>query len=43
MDEVFQEIKNGIGLNVDFDVPDAEGEDWPYVVMGRGSSMYGLH
>jgi hypothetical protein len=43
IDEVFKEIKEEIGLNVDFDVPDMEGEDWPHVVMGRGKSMYGLH
>jgi hypothetical protein len=40
MDEVFKEIKDGIGLNVDLDVPDAEGENWPCAVMGRG---HGLH
>jgi hypothetical protein len=39
MDEVFKEIRDGIELNVDLNVPDAEGEDWPYVVMGRGRSM----
>jgi hypothetical protein len=43
IDEVFRQIKEGTGLDVDFDVPDMEGEDWPYAVMGRGSSMYGLH
>jgi hypothetical protein len=43
IDEVFREIKEGTGLDVDFAVPDVEGEDWPYVVMGRGRSTYELH
>ena len=43
MDEVIDEFAEGIGVKVDFEVPDAEDTEWPYKVMGRGRSSYDLH
>jgi hypothetical protein len=43
MERVMAEIKDQTGLTMSLNVPDASETSWPYVVMGRGRSMHGLH
>lgn len=43
MEDVFKEIREGTGLEVELEVPDADATEWPFTVMGRGRSTYGLH
>jgi len=43
MEDVFKAIREGTGIEVDLEVPDAEAMEWPYTIIGWGSSTYGLH
>ena len=43
MEDVFKAIREGTGIEVDLEVPDAEAMEWPCTIMGRGPSTYGLH
>jgi hypothetical protein len=43
MEDVFKAIREGTGIEVDLEVPDAEAMEWPYTIMGRGPSTNYLH
>ena len=43
MEDVFKAVRHGAGIEVDLEVPDVEATEWPYTIMGRGSSSYALH
>jgi hypothetical protein len=41
--DVLDQIKVRSGLEIGFDVPDREEEEWVYETLGRGRSLYDLH
>lgn len=43
MEDVFKEIREATGLEVELEIPDTESMGWPYTIMGRGQSTYELH
>ena len=43
MEDVFKANREGSGIEVDLEVPDAEAMEWPYTIIGRGPCNYGLH
>jgi hypothetical protein len=43
MEDVFKVVRDGAGIELDLEVPDAEATEWPYTVMGVGRSTYALH